>query len=592
MPGNLTNVGGILFFNANDGTIGIELWKSDGTEAGTVLVKDTLPGAVVTTFFWFTNVNGTLFFAAGGRPTETELWRSEGTEPGTVLVKDINPGVFGSSPSDFVNVNGTLFFAADDGVNGSELWKHDGTPTGTVLVKDVRPGAGSSFPRLLTNSNGTLFFIADDGTNGLELWTSDGTSAGTLRAADVVPGTGGSDPAGFLFTGERVFFSAATEAFGRELWALPVTNDGDGDGVLDHVDNCPSIPNPGQEDFDADGRGNACDDDDDDDGDGVLDLEETLLFGTDPLLDDTDADGLADGIEIRGPDGIPGTGDETSAKAPDSDLDGVLDGSDNCPLKPNHDQADPDGDGLGDLCDYCPDLANPDQIDTEGDGVGDPCDNCSSTFNPEQRDEGGFETGVPDGIGDVCQPIDVDGDGVVDILDITGARRGLAGFEVFTHRVFVSSLRFDSSFGSLENADIACAALAASAGPNGSWVAVLCDSVESLAARISIVGKVIDLRGMLIVANEKEFSTGVARAPVNLDETRTPVLGHEAVWRGRSGATCNDWSGRSSGPIGGPGPVGAIVYTDVPARWLFSSDTQSCLAGVDLARLHCISQKP
>ena len=69
------------------------------------------------------------------RLTGTELWKSDGTESGTVLVEDINPG--GSSfPQYLTNVAGTLFFFANDGNSGQELWKSDGTATGTVLVKD------------------------------------------------------------------------------------------------------------------------------------------------------------------------------------------------------------------------------------------------------------------------------------------------------------------------------------------------------------------------------------------------------------------------------------------------------------------------
>ncbi|MCI0536751.1 MAG: hypothetical protein L0Z50_16155 [Verrucomicrobiales bacterium] len=68
------------------------------------------------------DVNGTLFFRA-----ITQLWKSDGTAAGTVRVKDINPGAAGSNPSQVANVNGTLFFVASDGVHGPALWKSDGT---------------------------------------------------------------------------------------------------------------------------------------------------------------------------------------------------------------------------------------------------------------------------------------------------------------------------------------------------------------------------------------------------------------------------------------------------------------------------------
>ena len=83
------------------------------------------------------DVNGTLFFIADDGVNGAELWKSNGTAGGTVLVKDIRVGTSGSSLANLTNVNGTLFFSADDGVNGLELWKSDGTASGTVLVKDI-----------------------------------------------------------------------------------------------------------------------------------------------------------------------------------------------------------------------------------------------------------------------------------------------------------------------------------------------------------------------------------------------------------------------------------------------------------------------
>src|SRR5206468_3051891 len=66
-------------------------------------------------------VNGTLFFSAEDALHGRELWRSDGTAAGTVLVKDILPGLAGSNPNNLMDVNGTLFFSADNGVSGTEL---------------------------------------------------------------------------------------------------------------------------------------------------------------------------------------------------------------------------------------------------------------------------------------------------------------------------------------------------------------------------------------------------------------------------------------------------------------------------------------
>ena len=116
-------------------------------------------------------------------PHGNELWKTDGTAAGTVLVKDINPGGYSgyggyypdsSFPANLTNVGGTLFFTANDGINGAELWKSDGTTAGTVMVKDISPGAYygliSSNPANLTNVGGKLFFSANDGNHRPELW--------------------------------------------------------------------------------------------------------------------------------------------------------------------------------------------------------------------------------------------------------------------------------------------------------------------------------------------------------------------------------------------------------------------------------------
>jgi ELWxxDGT repeat protein len=203
-----------LFFAANDGVTGRELWRSDGSEKGTVLVKDIRVGGSASPDN-FTRFNGGLFFTAYDAANGTELWRSDGTEAGTVLVKDIRPGA-SSSPSQLRKVGGTLYFAAYDDVNGNELWKSDGTEAGTVLVKDIRIG-GSANPEYLTDFNGTLFFSADDGVNGVGLWKSDGTELGTVLIRET-GADGPASPRHITKVGNVVFFAASDGANGAELW--------------------------------------------------------------------------------------------------------------------------------------------------------------------------------------------------------------------------------------------------------------------------------------------------------------------------------------------------------------------------------------
>ena len=98
-----------------------------------------------------------------------ELWKSDGSESGTVRVADIRPGAASSFPFDLVTVGNTLYFTANNGSQGYELWKSDGTQAGTVLVKDIHPGSANSVPGNKINVNGTLFFNANDGSNGTNL---------------------------------------------------------------------------------------------------------------------------------------------------------------------------------------------------------------------------------------------------------------------------------------------------------------------------------------------------------------------------------------------------------------------------------------
>jgi len=224
-PTDLSRVGQVLFFIANDGTHGYELWRSNGTARGTRLVRDIRPGETgLLGATDITGVGGVAFLRAGDGTHGEELWRSDGTPGGTRLVRDINPGSASSLPYQLEKSGGTLFFAADDGTHGTELWRSDGTAIGTKLVRNIRGGARPSSPDELTDVAGTLFFAAGDGIHGYELWSSDGTFAGTtlldIRPDESEGGYGdrGSFPRWPTDIGGTLFFGANDGTHGIEPW--------------------------------------------------------------------------------------------------------------------------------------------------------------------------------------------------------------------------------------------------------------------------------------------------------------------------------------------------------------------------------------
>jgi ELWxxDGT repeat protein len=208
---SLTNVNGILYFSGNDGVSGRELWKSNGTLNGTVLVSDIRSGANGSLASALFNFNGVLYFNADDGVNGQELWKTDGTDAGTVMVKDILPGSSGSNPYFFIIANNALFFVAWTQA-GRALWKSDGTLGGTVLVKDIPITSD------LININGIIFFSAKDAEHGIELWKSNGTGAGTVIVADIFNGTAGSSPNGMVEVNGMLFFIADDGVHGQEIW--------------------------------------------------------------------------------------------------------------------------------------------------------------------------------------------------------------------------------------------------------------------------------------------------------------------------------------------------------------------------------------
>lgn len=220
-PTGMVAFGGGFVFAANDGTNGNELWKSDGTTGGTVLIASPVAGGINAAGAnsnptGMTVMGANVYFAADDGTNGIELWKSDGTT--NALVRNIAAGIASSSPTQLIAAGSNLFFVADDGVNGQELWVSDGTGGGTVLLKDISAGIAPSIITQMTPVGALLFFVTDDGVNGNELWVSDGTPVGTQLVLDIVPGSGSSDPSDLAAFGGLLYFSAYQAGSGRELW--------------------------------------------------------------------------------------------------------------------------------------------------------------------------------------------------------------------------------------------------------------------------------------------------------------------------------------------------------------------------------------
>lgn len=223
LEANYLALGGVVYFAGTDGGRGTELWRTDGTDAGTWMVADINPTGDADPRH-FAALGGALYFVATDGVRGAELWRTDGTAAGTAIVADINPTGDGIPFSyKVVAVGGRLVFPATDGVSGFEPWRSDGTLAGTSRLRDIAPGAASSNPVELSLLNPTtVVFGAADPTNGTELWKTDGTPAGTVLVADIVSGAGDSLPDGwfryFAVTGGVVYYRGTDGANGLELW--------------------------------------------------------------------------------------------------------------------------------------------------------------------------------------------------------------------------------------------------------------------------------------------------------------------------------------------------------------------------------------
>lgn len=244
---------GRLFFAADDGEHGHELWAYDARTGEATLVADlaptptptpdgrvplrhgSSPGDLVV-------YDGRLFFAADDGKHGRELWVYDARTAEATMAANINPDhavpyVASSEPSGLTVYEGRLFFAASDGRRGWELWAYDAATSEASLVANINAGdipasegspfpvsVGSSSPKGFALYDDRLFFAADDGECGSELWSYDATTGEVSLVADVRPGPFSSAPGELQAYGGRLYFVADDGEHGRELWVLSRLN--------------------------------------------------------------------------------------------------------------------------------------------------------------------------------------------------------------------------------------------------------------------------------------------------------------------------------------------------------------------------------
>jgi len=241
---------GVLYFAAKDAEHGTEFWKSSGTQSSTIMIKDiasktedSLDKAGAEPFL---QIGSLYYFVANDNVHGKELWVTDGTAPGTVMVKDINNGGDDSQPKDLFNLNGILYFTADNGTNGRELWKSNGTPSGTVMVKDIASGVADAFllgyySRSFAKMDGLLYFAADDGIHGRELWRSDGTPGGTTIVKDIYTGNDDAIFSDLINVNGLVCFTAAYESDSGLIIGGIWQSNGTPEGTMMIVENINAI---------------------------------------------------------------------------------------------------------------------------------------------------------------------------------------------------------------------------------------------------------------------------------------------------------------------------------------------------------------
>ncbi|MEM9823706.1 MAG: T9SS type A sorting domain-containing protein, partial [Bacteroidota bacterium] len=282
----------ILLFVDRDTVNGHELWRTNGTEEGTYMVKNILPEpSNFVHISRITTVDGIAYFKAGDSNTGERLWRTDGTEQGTYSISDSSLGApreiielngeiycfawatgiynllktdgsssntqlapYNGSNPNFIGIRNVnlykdrLYFIGTTNATGEEIWFYDPTTQSLDILKDIYPGPEGKI-RDLAVGDSLLYFGADDGVHGLEFWKSDGTPDETEMVADLWPGEESSYPGAFYPYQNFIFFRADRgDEMGLELYKYsPLDKDNDGylpPEDMDDTDPTVNVSNP------------------------------------------------------------------------------------------------------------------------------------------------------------------------------------------------------------------------------------------------------------------------------------------------------------------------------------------------------------
>lgn len=191
---------------------------ADDTPGPPTRVIDLNPGTGSSSPYFMVAAETTIFFSAQDGSSGQELWKSEApyTRKTTSRVMDINPGPGNSNPEELTLNGDTLLFSADDGIHGRELWKSEPPYTTASLVADINSD-NSSNPTQMVSIGNTVFFQAEGSGSGIELWKTAPPYSSAELVRDIWEGSQSAHPANLVSIGWTLLFTADDSA-GRLLW--------------------------------------------------------------------------------------------------------------------------------------------------------------------------------------------------------------------------------------------------------------------------------------------------------------------------------------------------------------------------------------